>query len=62
MAGIFRKTALERLSSPDQLDSMLKITSPMSWLGIGAAGALAVAVIAWAFTGSIPNTVFSNIR
>ena len=57
MAGVFRKTALERLSSPDQLDSMLKITSPMSWVGIGAAGALAAAVVAWAFMGSIPNTV-----
>lgn len=57
MAGIFRKTALERLSSPDQLDSMLKITTPMSWVGIGAAAALAAAVVVWAFTGSIPNTV-----
>ena len=57
MAGIFRKTALERLSSPDQLDSMLKITSPMSWIGIGAAGILSAAVIAWSFMGSIPNTI-----
>lgn len=57
MAGIFRKTALERLSSPDQLDSMLKITTPMSWVGIGAAAALAAAVGVWSFTGSIPDTV-----
>ena len=57
MAGIFRKTALERLSSPDQLDSMLKITTPMSWVGIGAAAALAEAVVVWSFTGSIPDTV-----
>lgn len=57
MAGVFRKTALERLSSPDQLDSMLKITSPMSWVGIGAAAVLAAAVVAWSFMGSIPNTV-----
>lgn len=57
MAGVFRKTALERLSSPDQLDSMLKITSPMSWIGIGAAGVLAAAVVAWAFLGKIPNMI-----
>ena len=57
MAGVFRKTALERLSSPDQLDSMLKITTPMSWVGIGAAVALAAAVSVWAFNGSIPDTV-----
>lgn len=57
MASIFRKTALERLSSPDQLDSMLKITTPMSWVGIGAAAALAAAVVVWSFTGSIPETI-----
>lgn len=57
MAGIFRKTALERLSSPDQLDSMLKITTPMSWVGIGAAAALAAAVVVWSFVGRIPETV-----
>lgn len=57
MAGIFRKTALERLSSPDQLDSMLKITTPLSWVGIGAAAALAAVVVVWSFTGSIPDTV-----
>ena len=57
MASVFRKTALERLSSPDQLDSMLKITSPMSWLGIGAATMLAVAVVAWSFMGTIPDLV-----
>ena len=37
MTSVFRKTALERLSSPDRLDGMLKLTSPMSWLGIAAA-------------------------
>ncbi len=57
MASVFRKTALERLSSPDQLDSMLKITSPMSWLGIGAAAILAAVVAAWSFMGTIPDMV-----
>lgn len=57
MASVFRKTALERLSSPDQLDSMLKITSPMSWLGIGAAAMLAAVVVAWSFMGTIPDMV-----
>ncbi|MCC8127395.1 MAG: hypothetical protein LIO92_08355 [Clostridiales bacterium] len=57
MAGVFRKSAMERLSSPDQLDSMLKITSPMSWLGIGAAAFLAAAVLIWSFVGTWDTTL-----
>ena len=38
MAELYRKSALERISSPDQLDTMLKISSPISWLAlVGAA-------------------------
>ena len=32
MAQIYRKTALDKISSPEQLDKSLKITSPLSWL------------------------------
>ncbi len=60
MAGVFRKSAIERLSSPDRLDSMLKITSPMSWIGIAAAAVLAGVVIVWAFVGTIPTTASAS--
>ena len=33
---IFRSEALERLSSPEQLDTLLQITSPRYWLGLTA--------------------------
>ncbi len=56
MKDIFRKTALERISSPDQLDSMLKITTPMSWLGIAAAAFLTAAAAGWGFWGSLERT------
>lgn len=56
MASVFRKTALERLSSPDRLDSMLRLTSPLSWVGLAAAAALAVGVVVWSFAGRIPTT------
>lgn len=57
MQSVFRKAAIERLSSPDRLDSMLKVTTPLSWAGIAAAAALAAAVIIWSLTGSIPTTI-----
>ena len=35
MAGqIFRKTALEKLSSPEQLDELMKITTPKGWVAL----------------------------
>lgn len=60
MASVFRKTAIERLSSPDRLDSMLRVTTPMSWVGIAAATALAISVVFWAFTGSLPTTASAS--
>ena len=32
MADLYRKSALERMSNPDQLDKALTVTSPMSQL------------------------------
>ena len=45
---LFRKTALERLSSPDQLDTRLKLVSYRRWLVI----ALPALLIALAIYGS----------
>jgi len=52
---IFRKVALERLSSPEQLDQLMQVTSPRGWLALGAFGALLVTALAWAVLGSIPT-------
>ena len=34
---IFRKVALDRLSSPDQIDKLLNVTSSRAWLALVAA-------------------------
>ncbi|MEY4095680.1 MAG: hypothetical protein RLZZ53_2879, partial [Acidobacteriota bacterium] len=40
MAGrsekIFRKVALDRLASPEQLDLLMEVTSPRSWIALVA--------------------------
>ena len=57
MAQLYRKSALERLSSPEQLDKALKVSSPFSWLVlIGIAVIIAVTVV-WSIVGTIPVTV-----
>jgi len=53
--GIFRQVAFNRLSSPDELDSLLQVTSPRGWLALAAIGILLVAVVGWAVAGRLPT-------
>jgi HlyD family secretion protein len=52
---IFRKVALERLSSPEQLDQMVQVTDPRGWLALAGLGALLLACLGWGVWGSIPS-------
>lgn len=54
---IFRKVALDRLSSPEQLDQLMEVTTPRGWLGLATLGALVVVAGAWSVGGSIPERV-----
>jgi HlyD family secretion protein len=56
-AGIFRKAALERLSSPEQLDQLAGLTSPLGWLALAALGVVVVSALAWSVFGSVPTWV-----
>ena len=55
--SIFRKVALERLSSPEQLDRLITLTSPVGWAALTAVAALLTAIVAWAIFGSVPTRV-----
>jgi len=55
--SLFRKTALERISSPEQLNEYIKITNPGVWSILLGCLVLLIAVGFWAFSGSIPDTV-----
>jgi HlyD family secretion protein len=54
---LFRKVALERLSSPEQLDVVMEITPPRAWIALSAVGVLLVTVTVWGIFGSIPEKV-----
>ena len=55
MGSPFRKKSLERLSSPEQLDQMLQVTSPTTWMAFLSIAALLVVAIIWSLFGSIPQ-------
>lgn len=57
MPDLYRKSALERISNPEQLDKVLRITSPMSWLALLGITLILAVTLVWAFLGSIPETI-----
>ncbi|HEY2390035.1 MAG TPA: NHLP bacteriocin system secretion protein [Candidatus Angelobacter sp.] len=54
--SIFRKVSLDRLSSPEQLDQMLQVTSLRGWIGLVGIFLLLVTAVIWGFWGRIPTT------
>jgi HlyD family secretion protein len=54
---LFRKSALEKLSSPEQLDLLLQVTTPRSWLAIVPLCGLVVLATAWSVLGRIATKV-----
>lgn len=57
MADLYRKSALERMSNPEQLDKVLKVTSPMSWIALMGITLIIVVTIVWSILGTIPETI-----
>lgn len=54
---LLRKAAIEKLSSPEQLDMAMRVTSPMGWVALTAIGVAIVAGVAWSILGRIPERV-----
>lgn len=50
--NFFSQTALEKLRSPEKLDTMIRVTNPIGWMGLSALLVLFFAVVLWSFFGS----------
>ncbi|HTD28679.1 MAG TPA: NHLP bacteriocin system secretion protein [Xanthomonadaceae bacterium] len=53
----FGKQALERMSSPDRLDQLIRIVYLQDWLVLAALLTIAVFGLAWCIWGQLPTTV-----
>jgi HlyD family secretion protein len=58
--GIFRDAAVERLSSPEQLDQLVGITRPFDWAAATALLLGLVVLIAWSVIGRVPTRVIGD--
>ncbi len=57
---IFRKEALDRIASLDQLDQAMTVIKPSNIFALIAIAVIVLAGVIWGFTGSIPDTVDGN--
>lgn len=55
--ALFRKAAIDKLASPEQLDVLMKVTSPKGWLALGTVALLLLGLVVWSFIGKIPTRV-----
>lgn len=60
MADLYRKSALERMSNPEQLDKVMIVTSPMSWIALMGITLIIVVTVGWSIVGTIPETITSK--
>lgn len=53
--ALFRQVALDRLSSPDELDRLLQVTTPQGWIALAGIGILIAIAVLWSIGGSVPT-------
>jgi len=54
---IFRQAALDRLSSPEQLDRVVTVSDTFGWLALSSIVMLLAAFVTWGLLGHIPDQV-----
>lgn len=52
----FRANAMAHLSSPEQLDTLVKVTRPRSWIALGAVGLVLIVFVVWSLFGTVQTT------
>ena len=55
--GFFRKAALEKLSTPEKLDQLIKITSPRAWIALLTIAIAIVTAISWGCFGRVKTKI-----
>ncbi|MCX6089444.1 MAG: NHLP bacteriocin system secretion protein [Candidatus Atribacteria bacterium] len=51
---------MERLSSPEELDQLMTVTTPRAWLFLLAIGLILATLVLWSLTGTLPTRVFGE--
>ena len=54
---LFRKEAINSISSPDQLADYLRVTTPGTWIVLSAVLFFLIGLFAWSTVGTLENSV-----
>jgi hypothetical protein len=54
--SLFRQEALDRISSPEQLDQLLQVVSLKDWLPLASLGFVVAIALIWSIFGKVPLT------
>lgn len=57
---IFTAEGLERLRSPEKLDTLLQVTQPVSWMGLAALALMVLSVFLWSIFGYMSTNVIGS--
>lgn len=60
--SIFRKKSLERVTSPEQLNDYIRVTTPSVWIILAATLILIIGTLVWAVFGKIRVNTESGIK
>lgn len=60
--SIFREKSLERVTSPEQLNDYIKVTTPSVWIILAATLILIIGTLVWAVFGKIRVNTESGIK
>jgi hypothetical protein len=58
---LFKKSNMDRVSSPEQLNDYVKVANPGLWMVISAIVILLAGVVVWGFIGKIDTTMSTAI-
>lgn len=58
--GLFRQAAFSRLSSPEELDTLLQVTTPRGWIALAGVAILLAGALAWSIGGRLPTKLLGQ--
>lgn len=60
--NLFKKSSMDRISSPEKLDAFIRVSNPGSWMVLCAALGLVLGLLIWGVFGQLSESVSFNGR